>query len=80
MVSSCYPVFAGKNPELGVNYGMTHIGRLDLELDAKAGGIVGHKWKLVEINDSLCEFDTEADSYVDHVLFERKSLNDDCLI
>ena len=62
------------------NYGMTHIGRLDLEIDAKRGGIVGHKWVLVEINDSLCDFDTAADSYVDHVLYERDELKDDCFI
>lgn len=62
------------------NYGMTHIGRLDLEIDAKRGGIVGHKWELVEINDSLCDFDTAADSYVDHVLYERDELKDDCFI
>jgi 5'-nucleotidase len=62
------------------NYGMTHIGRLDLELDAQNGGILSHKWELVEINDSLCDFDKEADSYVDHVLYERKALADDCLI
>ena len=62
------------------NYGMTHIGRLELELDAQNGGIVGHTWELVEINDSLCDFDTEADSYVDHVLYERKALAEDCFI
>lgn len=62
------------------NYGMTHVGRLDLELDAEKGGILGHKWELVEINDSLCEFDTEADSYVDHVLYNRNPLGDDCFI
>ena len=62
------------------NYGMTHIGRLDLDIDAQNGGIVGHKWELVEINDSLCEFDNEADSYVDHVLYDRNSLKDDCSI
>ena len=62
------------------NYGMTHIGRLDLELDAKNGGIVEHQWELVEINDSLCDFDGEADSYVDHVLYDRNALKDDCFI
>jgi 5'-nucleotidase len=62
------------------NYGMTHIGRLDLDIDAKNGGIVEHKWELVEINDSICDFDTEADSYVDHVLYNRNPLRDDCLI
>jgi 5'-nucleotidase len=61
-------------------YGMTHIGRLDLDIDAQKGGIVGHKWGLVEINDSLCDFDAEADGYVDHVLFDRNSLKNDCLI
>ena len=62
------------------NYGMTHIGRLDLELDAEKGGIVGHKWELIEINDSLCDFDNEADSYVDHVLYDRNVLKEDCFI
>ena len=62
------------------NYGMTHIGRLDLELDSEKGGILGHKWELVEINDSLCEFDSEADNYVDHVLYDRNSRKNDCLI
>ena len=62
------------------NYGMTHIGRLDLEIDAQGGGVVGHKWELVEINDSLCDFDSAADSYVDHVLYERSTLKDDCFI
>ena len=62
------------------NYGMTHIGRLDLDIDAQKGGIVGHKWELVEINDSLCEFDNEADSYVDHVLYDRNALKEDCSI
>ena len=62
------------------NYGMTHIGRLDLEIDAQDGGIVGHRWELVEINDSLCEFDMEADSYVDHVLYDRNARKDDCFI
>ena len=62
------------------NYGMTHIGRLDLDIDANKGGIVGYKWELVEINDSLCDFDNEADSYVDNVLYDRNSLKDDCFI
>ena len=62
------------------NYGMTHIGRLDLEIDSQKGGIANHKWELVEINDSLCDFDNEADSYVDHVLYDRNALKDDCLI
>ena len=62
------------------NYGMTNIGRLDLEIDAKNGGIIGHKWELVEINDLLCDFDNEADSYVDRVLYDRNDLNDDCFI
>ena len=62
------------------NYGMTHIGRLDLDLDAEKGGIVGHRWELVEINNLHCEFDSEADSYVDHVLYDRNALKDDCFI
>lgn len=62
------------------NYGMTHIGRLDLDIDAQNGGIAGYKWELVEINDSLCEFDNEADSYVDHVLYDRNTCKNDCLI
>ena len=62
------------------NYGMTHIGRLDLDLDSETGGIVSHKWELVEINDSNSDFDNDADSYVDHVLYDRNSLKDDCLI
>lgn len=61
------------------NYGMTHIGRLDLEVES-GGGIVGHKWELVEINDSLCGFDNEADSYVDNVLYDRNALKEDCFI
>ena len=59
------------------NYGMTHIGRLDLELDTDSGEIVGRKWELVELNDLLCEFDNEADSYVDNVLFDRNSIKED---
>lgn len=62
------------------NYGMTHIGRLDLELDAQKGGVVNYKWELVELNDSICEFDNEADSYVDNVLYDRNSLREDCCI
>ena len=61
-------------------YGMTHIGRLDLTVDTERGGIVGHNWELVELNDSICEFDSEADSYVDHVMYDRSSLKDDCYI
>ena len=61
-------------------YGMTHIGRLDLDIDMQNGGISGYEWKLVELNDSLCEFDNEADSYVDHVLYDRKNLKEDCYI
>ena len=60
------------------NYGMTHIGRLDLEL--QNGGIVGHRWELVELNDSLCDFDSEADRYVDQVLYDRSVLKEDCPI
>lgn len=59
------------------NYGMTHIGRLDLDLDVDSNKIVGHKWELVELNDLLCDFDNEADSYVDHVLFDRNSIKED---
>ena len=59
------------------NYGMTHIGRLDLELDADTKKILDHKWELVELNDLLCDFDNEADSYVDHVLFDRNSIKED---
>ena len=62
------------------NYGMTHIGRLDLEIDARKGGIIRHNWELAEINDSLCDFDIEADSYVDHVLYDKNTLKDDCRI
>ena len=62
------------------NYGMTHIGRLDLTLDEEKGGILDHKWELVEINDSVCDFDNEADSYVDHVLYDRNALKEDCFI
>ena len=62
------------------NYGMTHIGRLDLDIDAINGGIVNYKWQLVEINDSLCDFDNEADSYVDHVLFDRNALKENSFI
>ena len=62
------------------NYGMTHIGRLDLEIDAQKGGVLKHKWELVEVTDSLCDFDAEADSYVDHVLYDRNALKDDCRI
>ena len=62
------------------NYGMTHIGRLDLELDPEKG-ITRHKWELVEITDALCDFDYDADSYVDNVLYDRDGLkDDDCLI
>ena len=62
------------------NYGMTHIGRLDVDVDMVNGGIVGHKWELVELNDSICEFDNEADSYVDHVLYDRNASKSDCYI
>ena len=62
------------------NYGMTHIGRLDLDIDENGGGIVGHRWELVELNDSVCDFDVEADSYVDHVLYDRNALKDNCFI
>ena len=62
------------------NYGMTHVGRLDLDMDADGGGILGHRWELVELNDSICEFDSEADGYVDNVLFDRRELKDDCRI
>ena len=62
------------------NYGMTHIGRLDLDVDMQNGGIAGYQWELIELNDSLCEFDSEADGYVDNVLFDRNSLSKDCYI
>ena len=62
------------------NYGMTHIGRLDAEIDVIDGGIVGYKWELVRLDDTLCEFDSEADSYVDHVLFDKNALKEDCYI
>ena len=62
------------------NYGMTHIGRLDLEIDMQNGGILSHKWGLVELNDSVCDFDSEADGYVDHVLYDRNALKEDCFI
>ena len=62
------------------NYGMTHIGRLDLDVDMQKGGVAGYHWELVELNDSICGFDHEADSYVDRVLYDRNSLKDDCHI
>ena len=62
------------------NYGMTHIGRLDLDIDTQKGGILSHRWELVEINDSLCDFDTEADSYVDRVLYDKNTLKENCFI
>ena len=58
------------------NYGMTHIGRLDLTL-APGGGIAEHRWELVELTDAVCDFDMEADSYVDHVLFDKNGLSED---
>lgn len=62
------------------NYGMTHIGRLDLSIDTQKGGIADYKWQLIELNDSLCDFDSEADSYVDHVLFDRNAAKDNSYI
>ena len=62
------------------NYGMTHIGRLDLDVDMQNGGIAGYQWELVELNDSLCEFDVEADGYVDNVLYDRNALKEECNI
>lgn len=62
------------------NYGMTHIGRLDLDVDMQNGGIVNHQWELLELNDSLCEFDSEADSYVDHVLYDKNAIKEACSI
>ena len=62
------------------NYGMTHIGRLDLEVDTQKGGIVGHRWELVELTDSLCDFDTEADGFVDRVLYDRAEKKENCYI
>ena len=57
---------------------MTHIGRLDLELDCENGGIVSHKWELVELNDSICGFDSEADNYVDQVLYDKSAVKEEC--
>ena len=62
------------------NYGMTHIGRLELDVDMKNGGIAGYDWNLVEINDTVCEFDSEADGYVDHVLYDRNAMKEDSCI
>ena len=59
---------------------MTHIGRLDLDVDVKDGGIVNYKWNLIELNDTICEFDSEADEYVDRVLFEKKEEAEDCYL
>lgn len=59
------------------NYGMTHIGRLDLDVDMQKGGIAAYRWELIELNDSLCSFDNEADGYVDHVLYDRNALKED---
>ena len=62
------------------NYGMTHVGRLDLDVNTQKGGIEGYRWELVKLTDSICGFDNEADSYVDRVLYDRNSLKDDCHI
>ena len=62
------------------NYGMTHIGRLDLDLDVEKGGISEYRWELIELNDSLCSFDNEADGYVDNVLYDRNALKEDSYI
>ena len=62
------------------NYGMTHIGRLDLDVDMQKGGVAGYQWKLIELNDSLCGFDNEADGYVDNVLYDRNALKEECNI
>ena len=62
------------------NYGMTHIGRLDLDVDMQNGGIAGYQWELIQLNDSLCDFDDDADCYVDNVLYDRNALKEDCNI
>ena len=62
------------------NYGMTHIGRLDLDIDAENGGISDYKWELVSIDDSHAEFDNDADTYVDNVLYDRTMLKEDSFI
>ena len=62
------------------NYGMTHIGRLDLDVDMQNGGVSGYQWELIQLNDSLCDFDNEADGYVDNVLYDRNALKEDCNI
>ena len=62
------------------NYGMTHIGRLDLDVDMQKGGVAGYQWELIQLNDSLCDFDNDADGYVDNVLYDRNALKEDCNI
>lgn len=62
------------------NYGMTHIGRLDVDVDMLNGGVAGYRWELVRLDDSLCEFDREADSYVDKVLYDKNSPKEDSVI
>ena len=62
------------------NYGMTHIGRLDLEIDPQKGGVAGYRWRLVELTDATCDFDSDADNYVDHVLYDRSAMKEDSCI
>jgi 5'-nucleotidase len=70
----------GKTIVVQSNYGMTHIGRLDLDVDMQKGGVKDFRWELVELTDATCDFDGEADSYVDHVLYDRNKGNEDCYI
>jgi 5'-nucleotidase len=59
---------------------MTHIGRLELELDVINGGIISYKWELVELNDTVADFDSDADGYVDRVMYDKSFLKEDCHI
>ncbi len=61
-------------------FGTAHIGRFDLTVDTRGGGIADWRWQLVPLTEEICRPDKKLDEIADKVVFERKSGQDDLVI
>ena len=62
------------------NYGTTHIGRFDLTVDTRKGGLLHWDWQLVPLTEDVCQPDKRMDEVADKVVFQRKTGREDLVI
>ena len=67
-------------PIVQSSYGTTHIGRLDLTVDTRGGGIREQRWQLVPLTEETSAFDTGVDDLADRVTFQARKKMDNSVL